>query len=555
MNGPQKFTRAKSQYAIYCFILLVGILFALRFSIYIFNPEIIPLQRALKFTTLGLACDLSPFIVFMVLHYFCNIRTKILTNTYIIVLVLYYLVNFIFISQSSQIVSSDMIIATYYNIVPYFLLSPIKNTILILAALCFIYLTFILSKQIYESEQKAIRTCLALLLPCLIFSNIYYQHVKHVKLYQNFFRGEWVARPIYENLTFIVTDFHSYISAKDETADVSRAIASNKRQPSSCYFKNIIVIAVESLDSNYLHSVNKSIPKECTSGLDSIKSTSVFFSNYFTSAQPTVYGIHSILASRVDYNYDNVGIPSLFDVLNQHGVETYFLSGIAGYYGNQGKTFANRYRPSFSYFAEYFEKKYKIKSSGWGVDSSILFEETIELLNKDTSKEKFIMISTIDTHPPYGKVPAPEDVCMKNNEIEKSPFLLSLCALDRKISFLTQKIREIKEPTLLVITADHSATHGENYTKRSNFDPDRIPLILASNVDVTPFFAKKEYANYCSQIDLAPTILNLCSIAPPKSFMGKQITKQINSYRKISNSIVTIEDGNNQKTVSIETIR
>lgn len=165
------------------------------------------------------------------------------------------------------------------------------------------------------------------------------------------------------------------------------------------------------------------------------------------------------------------------------------------------------------------------------------------------------MISTIDTHPPYGKVPAPEDVCMKNNEIEKSPFLLSLCALDRKISFLTQKIREIKEPTLLVITADHSATHGENYTKRSNFDPDRIPLILASNVDVTPFFAKKEYANYCSQIDLAPTILNLCSIAPPKSFMGKQITKQINSYRKISNSIVTIEDGNSQKTVSIETIR
>ncbi len=37
--------------------------------------------------------------------------------------------------------------------------------------------------------------------------------------------------------------------------------------------------------------------------------------------------------------------------------------------------------------------------------------------------------------------------------------------------------------------------------------------------------------------------------------MGKQITEQTNSYRKISNSIVTIEDGNNQKTVSIETIR
>ena len=75
------------------------------------------------------------------------------------------------------------------------------------------------------------------------------------------------------------------------------------------------------------------------------------------------------------------------------------------------------------------------------------------------------------------------------------------------------------ERTLIIVTADHTATHGANYTKRSQFIPERVPLIfITPNQKIFQSLNKNKYA---SSIDLAPTILNLIGCEIPSSFMGR----------------------------------
>lgn len=78
------------------------------------------------------------------------------------------------------------------------------------------------------------------------------------------------------------------------------------------------------------------------------------------------------------------------------------------------------------------------------------------------------------------------------------------------------------EKTLLVITADHSATHGANHTKRASFTPDRIPLILITKTPMQGFDTEK----YFSQIDLAPALLKSLGIPAPETFMGRDPTEK-----------------------------
>lgn len=80
------------------------------------------------------------------------------------------------------------------------------------------------------------------------------------------------------------------------------------------------------------------------------------------------------------------------------------------------------------------------------------------------------------------------------------------------------------DDTLILITADHSATHGENYTHRSRFTPDRIPLLWISRREPPGLAANgQEMADYCAQIDLPVTLLNLSGLPVPPTFMGNDL--------------------------------
>lgn len=63
-------------------------------------------------------------------------------------------------------------------------------------------------------------------------------------------------------------------------------------------FDRIVIIAIESLDGDYLNSNNPALPPRLTPRIDRLKREYLSFSNYFSASQPTSWGINALILSR-----------------------------------------------------------------------------------------------------------------------------------------------------------------------------------------------------------------------------------------------------------------
>ena len=317
-------------------------------------------------------------------------------------------------------------------------------------------------------------------------------------------------------------------------------------------FDRIIVIAVESLDYDYLSRNNPAMPAGITPNLDALSEKYISMDNYFCAAQPTSWGLTAMMLSRVDYELDRyITPPSLFTQAKKRGFHTFYFSSAPGYFDNNSKDYKIMFSPDTQFFREEFFKIYDFGvENEWGLSDKTLFSGVLQELQK-TPHERFIaFISTIDTHPPYHHSP------LKSEEEERfpTPFLQALYSTDRELNtFINAIINDKKlynDRTLIIVTADHTATHGENYTKRSDFSPGRIPLIF-----ITPnrkIFLAIDTKKYASSIDLPPTLLYLIGGEIPDSFMGRNLFSPKNSaICKLLNGTLQIHSPHGMHSVNL----
>ncbi|MBR2426806.1 MAG: sulfatase-like hydrolase/transferase [Lentisphaeria bacterium] len=287
-------------------------------------------------------------------------------------------------------------------------------------------------------------------------------------------------------------------------------------------FRKIIVIAAESLNLDYLRTYNPEMPEGLTPFLDKMCREYVSFSNYFTASQPTSWALDSIFLSRMDYEADLKGKPvSICDLFRKNGWKTFYFSPTTEMCFAQGRDYPALFRFEKHCFQEQIFRKSGLKGTCyWGLSDSQLFSVIPQILEEENADKFFCVISTIDLHDPY-TVSGPAASWKSTGNL----FLDSLRATDRNLQSFVEEIMArpwFDEKTLLVITADHSATFGVNYTKRKTFFPARIPLILITKNNVLKQ-AFSRCDRYGSQIDLAPTLLGLLGMNVPDSFMGQDL--------------------------------
>ena len=386
---------------------------------------------------------------------------------------------------------------------------------------------------------------LLVLLLASLFANWYYTRNSEM-IGKSYFRREFLVRPAIVQVADFIHDHscatkqyvqkESVIRCGFEPEHVSGESARLLKQWGMLPFRRpavngktydirrIIVIAAESFNLDYLRTYNGDMPENLTPFLDRMCREYVSFSNYFTASQPTSWGLDSIFLSRMDYEADlncKKKPVSICNVLQEKGWNTFYFSPTTELCFNQGRDYGALFRMQHAWFQEQIFKRFGHKGVHyWGLSDHQLFSIVPQLLQAQKDNKFFSVISTIDLHDPYTvSGPAAE---MKSTG---NKFLDSLRATDRNIQDFVEKMMAdpmFDDHTLIVITADHSATFGVNYTKRKTFFPARIPLILITRNN----WLKQEFPEthrYGSQIDLAPTLLGLLGIRKPDSFMGHDL--------------------------------
>lgn len=295
-------------------------------------------------------------------------------------------------------------------------------------------------------------------------------------------------------------------------------------------YKRVILIASESLSNKYLHRFNKNIPPQASQTMDAL------FEKYPAASLQhvtlsTLYGLSVIFTSHpfVKLAYENGYPVSFVKMLKDRGYKTAFLRGADETYMDENILFK---QAGFEEVigATYFEtqNEYKKYVDWWGLTDRKLFEYAGEYIEAHKNTPLFLTILTVDSHVPLGRT----DYLEQEYEEIDAPFYQTP-TLPRAFARFGQDVKRfltalhekglLDEDTLVLITADHpsySNTPTNALFKPYRTEYDNLPFVIVTKTPIKKPLTQNPLA---SQLDVAPTVLDLLNIEPPQAFFGHSL--------------------------------
>ena len=358
----------------------------------------------------------------------------------------------------------------------------------------------------------------------------------------------------------IVTQLPNNIAATAEKYNVFTA----KNTGIGKNYTRVILIATESLSAKYLHRFNPNIPVQAGRGYDA------FFEEYPATTLQTVtlstlYGLTVIFSSHpyAELSFQN-GYPlSFVKELKKNGFHTAFVRGAHEDYMHENELFHQAgfdVVQGWNFFEQ--EPQYSKYLSWWGLLDRKLFEYAAEYLQAHKNEKTFLTLLTVDTHVPLGRADyldqEYEEIDGQFYDVPTMPRAFARTAQDiERFLYLLWEKKLLDENTLVLVTGDHPSF--SNMMTPALFKPfqpvfDRIPFAV-----VTVPAQQKPLVNdlLASQLDIAPTVLDLLNLPQPKGFFGHSLfqTDTPRSVFDIKEDYAVVTTANGQKVFSLHSKR
>ena len=281
--------------------------------------------------------------------------------------------------------------------------------------------------------------------------------------------------------------------------------------------KNVVLISVESLSAEYLGVFGST--KGLTPNLDKIAAQGLQFDRLFATGTRTVRGLDAlslgtppIPGQAIVHRPNNDHLATIGELLKEQGYSTFWIYGGYGYFDNMNTYFrGNDYRVIDR---TDFDAKTIASENIWGVADESLFDNALIVFdeNEKSGKPFFAHIMTTSNHRPYtfptGRVDSPQG--SRDGAIKYTDYAMG--------RFIEQaKAKPWFKDTLFVIIADHCAS-AAGKTKLP-VDRYHIPLLFYAPDMLKP----GHYGRISSQIDVAPTLLDLLGKTGDHLFFGQSL--------------------------------
>ena len=312
-------------------------------------------------------------------------------------------------------------------------------------------------------------------------------------------------------------------------------------------------IFFESFSSRLTSVYNKSLA-EITPGLEEMAadSSTIIFNNYYNASTPTINGILAQLCSflpptgyteiEVNKNLQRLRLLCLPEMLKKSGgyKSATYITAVNKEFENKDAIFASMDTDSI-----YGQQELRSIISGeplsWGYSDHQLFPAMWKLIQEKSPEPFLMMLSTVDTHPPFDlakdMIPYGDG---KNNVFN------SYHTADDAFGKWWQQFKESKfyNNTIVVAVADHAAFPGADI-KRLFSDGDTLsfydknmfmvylPNGALAKVNTPRYGLPKEVNTLASSIDVIPTLLHVLNINVPNTLEGHSIFDNKSAYPNI----------------------
>ena len=310
--------------------------------------------------------------------------------------------------------------------------------------------------------------------------------------------------------------------------------------------RNVILISVESLSASYVGAYGAT--KGLTPAIDALAREGMQFDQVFATGTRTVRGLEAlslgtppIPGQSIVRRPNNEHLATIGELLEHQGFSTFFFYGGYGYFDNMNAYFkGNDYRVVDR---TDFPKETVMFENVWGVADEALFDNVIRTLDvKSTTDKPFLAhVMTTSNHRPYtypnGRIDIPSpggrDGAVKYTDYAIGKFIRDA------------KNKPWFKDTLFVIVADHCASvAGNTKLPVNNY---HIPLIFYAPSLLKP----ARYAPVVSQVDIAPTLLEILGMNGDDHFFGRSFFEEgavpkrafISNYQELGylkNGILTV---------------
>ena len=326
-----------------------------------------------------------------------------------------------------------------------------------------------------------------------------------------------------------------------------RSPVGGERWPAGDRRLNVVLILMESVRS--LEAALHSRAPSVTPHLRALAAGGISVTQFYAAGHQTVRSELAILCSVLP----NIGGGQIYslhpylqasclpELLGRRGYTTLWFNAADASFGNAGEFLTAHGVQQIHDRRRLARRKLLRPRIGWGASDEDLLDHVLETLDR-TRGPFFAEVLTLSNHHPWGHaygIPRPTTIDAAGEARLYRDYLHGIHYTDHAVGrFLRQaRRRPWFRRTLFVLTGDHGlrlrprAFSGPRHLPARDVELTyRVPLIIYSPGNVAP----RQLDMVGSQIDVAPTVLELLGVRTANAFMGVSLLGPTPSRRRVA---------------------
>lgn len=311
---------------------------------------------------------------------------------------------------------------------------------------------------------------------------------------------------------------------------------------------NIFLILMESFNDNFVEKTTddgRAYTPVFNERLKEGVFVERFYGNSIQTARAYMPTLSSILPSywgKEATDLPNLRVRSLAHILKEQGYRTLFFQSQQSLEFDQIGEYMKRlgFEEVRSMNDQFISPDEAKNVWGWGLQDDKTFQKVFQYLDgpqESAALPVFVVIMTTSHHYPFKEMPSEQRYLYQEPKDRKEWFANSIHLADKYLGtfFAELGARDRFKDSLVVITGDHSFPAGEhgNYFNEYRFYEEnfRIPLLLWWPGKLPP---QRITDRVFSQIDIAPTVLDLLAINTNHHFLGRSVLSNSNPCQPIA---------------------